>query len=373
MSDPNSNAEGEPSLTERDWAGDPLGRRLSRDQAARLSEAYAIARLLELLLVDTDVDTASCGQILEEIEKQERIALQRSQGRIEPRKRFKGHASQPLLDSRALNYLYVDEGGKSNPETVNVPTFFALGAVAIDDEEHERYCERADSIKQEFFGTTEVTFHEPELRMHKGRYYFNGNQSEQRRFDNSIERLIEEIDFTVFGVGIRKSAFRQHYAEADIDPYLPTDVYAIAIVLLLERYVDYIASTRPGRLGRVTFESQGPLEDALHQLEYARVLISGSQWLKPSSFRNWLETGLRFAPKRGSEATELADMVARSLYEWIRGGCEVNPSKWSQLSRKIYCRDDGQMGKFGIKVFPDSDILNQIHDHRREYAMGGGD
>ena len=123
----------------------------------------------------------------------------------------------------------------------------------------------------------------------------------------------------------------------------------------------------------MTFESQGPLEDALHQLEYARVLISGSQWLKPSSFRNWLETGLRFAPKRGSEATELADMVARSLYEWVRGGCKGNPSKWSLLSRKVYCRGDGQMGQFGIKVFPDNDILDQIYSHRRQYGMARGD
>ncbi len=157
------NTGGQPPPSERDLAGDPLGRRLSREQAAKLSEGYALARLLELLLSDTNVDTASCRQILVAIEKQERIALQRAQGRIEPRKRFKGHSAQPLLDSRALNNLYVDEGGKSNPETIDVPTFFALGVVAIDDEEHERYCERADEIKKEFFGTTEVTFHEPEI------------------------------------------------------------------------------------------------------------------------------------------------------------------------------------------------------------------
>ena len=371
MSGPNCSADDKPSLTEQGQMGDPLGRRLSRERASKLSEAYAIARLLELLLADSNVSTASCRQILKEVEKQERIALQRAQGRIEPRKRFKGHAAQPLLDSRAMNYLYVDEGGKSNPEPVVGPAFFALGAVAIDEEEHARYCARADEIKNEFFGTSEVTFHEPEIRTHKGRYYFGGDAVAQQEFDHRIERLIEETDFTVFGVGVRKSAFQQQFDEAELDPYLPTDVYAIAIVLLLERYVDYIASTRPERLGRVTFESQGPLEDALHQLEYARVLISGSQWLKASSFRNWLETGLRFAPKRGSEATELADMVARSLYEWIRGGCEVNPSKWSLLSRKVYCRGDGQMGKFGVKVFPDSDILDQVNDHRRKY--GGGD
>ena len=104
----------------------------------------------------------------------------------------------------------------------------------------------------------------------------------------------------MFGVGVRKTAFQKEYVETGIDPYLPTDIYAAAIVLLLERYLDYLANTRAGSIGRVTFESQGPREDAIHQMEYARVLIHGTQWVAPASFR-WLETGLRFVPKRGSE------------------------------------------------------------------------
>ena len=80
----------------------------------------------------------------------------------------------------------------------------------------------------------------------------------------------------------------------------------------------------------------------------------------------WLETGLRFVPKRGSEPTELADMVARTLYEWVRDGCEGNPDKWEALSRKIYCRGNGRMGKFGVKIFLDHDIRDKIELHRRE-------
>ena len=353
------------SMNEIHHDGDPLGRRMWRVEADKLSEGYAVARLLDVLLSDTSVNADWCKQLIQEIEKKERIARQRAYGRIEPRKRFKGHSPQPLLEGRAINNLYVDEGGKSAPEPIVGPTFFSLGAVAIDDEERDRYCKSADSIKQEFFGTTAVTFHEPDMRMHKGLYFFNGDAGKQREFDYAIGRLVEETDFKVFGVGIRKTAFREKLAGVSRDIYLPTDVYAVSIVFLLERYVDYIATTRSGRVGRVTFESQGPREDAHHQFEYARVLLSGSQWLAPSSFRNWLETGLRFVPKRGSEPTELADIVARSLYEWIRGDCEGTPVRWELLSRKIYSRGDGRMGKFGIKVFPDHDVRDQIESHRR--------
>ena len=346
--------------------GDPSGRRLWRAQANKLSEAHAMARALDILLADANIGVDLSKQLLAAIEKQEMIALQRAYGPIAPRKRFKGQKPHALLEDRPINCLYVDEAGKSTREPPSSPSFFSLGAVAIDEAECARYCERADSIKQEFFGTQNHTFHEPRIRNHNGEYYFDGDVGKQNEFDAAIDRLIDETDFMVFGVGVRKNAFQEQFADTGVDPYLPTDAYALAIVLLLERYVDYIASREPRLVGRITFESQGPREDAYHQLEYARVLMDGSQWLAPAAFRSWLETGLRFVPKRGSEPTELADMVSRDLYEWIRSDCKATPARWERLSRKVYCRGDGRMGKFGIKVFPDHDIRDRIDAHRQE-------
>lgn len=348
--------------------GDPNGRRLWRDKAVKLHEAHAIARLLNALLSDTAVGPDLCLRLLDEIERQERIALQRAYGRVEPRKRYKGQKSHPLQENRPLNCLYIDEAGKSNREPLEVPTFFSLGAVAIDEAECRKYCEKANAIKQRFFQSSEITFHEPQMRRREGLYYFAGDVAKQREFDDAIGELIDSTDFTVFGVGIRKSAFQSEFADTGADPYLPTDVYSAAIILLLERYVDYIATTKPALVGRVTFESQGPKEDALHQYGYARILLEGSQWVSGTAFRSWLETGLRFVPKRGSEPTELADLVARDIYEWIRSDCTDAPVWWDRLSRKAYCRGDGRMGKFGIKVFPDHDIRDRIEAHRLQYG-----
>ena len=353
-------------MSEHLHTGDPYGRRLWRARANKLSEAHAMARVLDILIADAEMETDLSKQLLAYIEKQEMIALQRAHGPIAPRKRFKGQKPHALLENRPVNRLYVDEAGKSTREPPSSPRFFSLGAVAIDETEFARYCERANSIKQEFFGTTNHTFHEPRMRNHNGEYYFEGDVGKQNEFDSAIDRLIDETDFTVFGVGIRKSAFQEQFVDTGVDPYLPTDAYAVAIVLLLERYVDYIAFREPRLVGRVTFESQGPREDAYHQFEYARILMEGSQWLAPAAFRSWLETGLRFVPKRGSEPTELADMVSRDLYEWIRSDCEATPVRWERLCRKIYCRDDGRMGKFGIKVFPDHDIRDRIDAHRQQ-------
>lgn len=62
--------------------GDPSGRRLWRAQANKLSEAHAVARVLDILLSDANIDADLSKQLLAEIEKQEMIALQRAIGPI---------------------------------------------------------------------------------------------------------------------------------------------------------------------------------------------------------------------------------------------------------------------------------------------------
>jgi hypothetical protein len=327
-----------------------------------------VARMLEVLVKRADCDASAVTGLIKELATRERIELDRGHGRIEPRTRFKPHVSQPLLERRRRSMLYIDENGKSAPEPLPQPSVFALGAVAMPEEAVDDYCAAADEVKLEFFGHTNIHFHEPYLRNREGIYYFGGDEQRQRQFDEAIDELIRNTEFVAFGVGIRKRAFTDEFVNTDVDPYLPTDVYALAIIMLLERYLDFLAHNEPKRLGRVTFESIGAKEDAIHQLEYARVLLDGSQWVPDSAFRSWLETGLRFTTKVGSDPMELADMLSRDLFEWVREDCNSTPKRWELLSEKVHCREDGRMGKFGIKVFPDSDIRDRVEAHRSRYG-----
>ncbi len=347
--------------------GDSEGIRPSRVRAAALGEANRLAQALLALLERANVEAGSCRDLLGQITREEQAALLRDHGRIESRKRFKFQSSQPLWEKRSINDIFLDESGRSAPQPAHSPQFFALGAVAFGTEEDKLdYIKRADEIKRRFFGTTDMTFHEPDMRRHFGAYYFAGAISRQGAFDKELASLIENSRFVVFGAGIRKEAFRRDFVETGIDPYLPTDAYALAITMLMERYVDYLATrANPRSSGRVTFESIGPKEDAQHQMDYAGLLLDGSQWVPGTAFRYWLETGLRFMPKSGSHPIELADMVSRELYEWVRDGCVTENGRWPLFSKKIYCRDDGLLGKFGVKVFPDSDIRGEILTHRQ--------
>lgn len=305
-------------------------------------------------------------KLIEDIARQERIELQRSYGRIEPRTRFKTATHRTILAERHRSVLHIDEGGKSNPEHLVPPrpTYFSLAGIALPEEKIDDYKAAADEIKLEFFKRTDITFHEPQMRERRDWFAFGNDVVRQEEFDRAIDTLLEETDFRVFGVGVRKEAFQRDFVDAGLDPYLPTDVYTLAILMLLERYVDFLSCRTTPRLAKVIFESQGTLEDAIHQLEYARALVDGSQWVAGKSFRVWLEPGLTFRPKCGSDPMEIADMFARDLFEWIRSECTDTPKRWDLFSRKIYCRGDGLMSKFGVKVFPDSDIRERIDAHR---------
>lgn len=345
-------------------------RRLARDRAARLAEAGALARALEVLLQRAGFATEGCRALAAQVVRQEQAELLRAHGRIESRRRFKHKSGHPLLETRQLSLLYVDESGSSSIDAQATKGIFAVGAIAISRESADAYRLAANNLKRDYFGDIDITFHEPFMRHRTRPFYFQGNPLRQQEFQAAVDQIVADTEFIAFGVCIRKLAFATELGAASLAPYLPTDVYSIAVALLLERYLDYLA-TQPGDMrGRVTFESQGPREDAYHQLEYARVLVDGTQWIPPTHLQHLLEPGVQFTPKRGSDPTELADMLARDIYEWVESGCTGSPGRWDLFGKKVYFRDNGLMGKFGIKIFPDSDIRDTVEAHRREVRAG---
>jgi hypothetical protein len=222
------------------------------------------------LLQRAGFPTDACLDLCKQIAEQEQSELLRSFGRIEPRNRFPNLGSHPLLVNAAVNVLSLDECGQSHARLTSGQTVFSLGGVALDEEQIGLYKREADAVKRAFFGTVDITFHEPEIRRREGLYYFRGDQHTQREFDSALGSLIGQTQFVAFGAVIRKDAFHNEFGGAGIDPCLPTDVYTLAIMLLMERYIDFLAMSGQRRRGRVVFESQGAREDALHQLECAR-------------------------------------------------------------------------------------------------------
>ena len=143
-----------------------------------------------MLLERARFNTSTCEEIIKGVADEEQIALQRSRGRIESRKRFKRSSSQPLLDHRPVNYLYLDESGQSGGDP-GPQGFFALGAISINQEDVDNYVVAADQLKRDFFDRADVTFHEPGMRRREGRWGFNGDIKRQAKFDRRLDELVQ--------------------------------------------------------------------------------------------------------------------------------------------------------------------------------------
>ena len=347
-----------------DFPGDPQGRRLARQKARYLEEAQSIGHLLAVMLRRAGANEDACQELLDDIQRSARHARHTASEPIAARKRYRLGSGHPLTAGRPENILHLDESGSSGSQPDQPESWFAIGGVAIDPVDIPVYTSRADEIKLEFFGTTDVTFHEPLMRQRKGRFYFGRDREQEAKFDQAIRSLIDQTPATYFGAGIRKA----NLTTDTLDPYLPTSAYPLAITLLLERYIDFLAHSPRHPFGRLMFESIGPREDAERQAVVVDLLLHGTQWVSDRAFRGQLHPGVHYAPKRGSDVMELADIVAREVYEWTSGGCTAEPRFWDVLSPRFYARDDFAMGKFGLKVFPDRDIRDAVEAHRTRFG-----
>ena len=132
------------------------------------------------------------------------------------------------------------------------------------------------------------------MRRGETRFDFRGDEAKREQFANAVDLLVSEAEFAAFGVGIRKRELARSSTVLSMDSHLPAEPYALALHLLLERFVDYLAY-RPDRpKASITMESQESHLDALHQQTVAETIAYGTQYVAPQGFQRFLNPGVEF-------------------------------------------------------------------------------
>jgi hypothetical protein len=149
--------------------GDPEGRRIALRRAKLLSEAARVARVLQVLTERAGESMPEIDAIERSLVRREHDHLLRGRGRLDPRDKFNRRSGHRLYEEREINLLFADESGSPGPRVIAEDDCFAIGAVAMDAGQEATYRVAADRLKLDFFGTTDLTFHEPEMRAHEGR------------------------------------------------------------------------------------------------------------------------------------------------------------------------------------------------------------
>lgn len=289
---------------------------------------------------------------------------------------------------RPVIHLFVDESGQAGDvrEFAKDNDFFTLGAIAISAEAHKRYQASAERLKRQFFKDgTNVVLHATNLRQAmerppgwKSEFTLNAGKS-WPGLVRALERLAKETEFTAFGIIIQKWVFHQEFTETGKDPFLPRETYDLALHLLLERFVSFLASANDAPIGSITLESQNSEQDARkdaqHQLSIAETIVHGTRWVSPEPLQLDIRPGVEFLRKQPSHPLELSDMLANFLYRLAQRGFDNNQlpnlrqgdNLWNIFYEKLYGEGDLRQGKFGLKVFPAGDLDDWLNDFREKW------
>lgn len=290
-------------------------------------------------------------------------------------------------DKRPSIHLFVDESGQADDvrEFDKDNDFFTLGAIAISDDAHEQYRTRAEQLKRKFFKEgPSVILHASELREamkgsaeREGKFALKAGKS-WLELVQALEELVEQTEFTSFGIIIQKWVFFQEFIGTDKDPFLPVDTYDLALHLLLERFERFVASlasTVPAPLGSITLESQNPERDARHQLSIAETIAEGTRWVSPEPLQRNIQPGAEFLRKQPSHPLELSDLLANLLYQLARDDFDKSPrlqqggstQLWQTFCDRFYQEGDLRQGKFGLKVFPTGRLDGWLDQFRAKW------
>ena len=359
---------------------------IARKRAGLLQDATDLAlRLEEVLEQANALKGTGFNTVRPYIELAAKFAMDDAAGKPHSGQETYFH-DRPSPDKRLDIRLFVDESGLADDvrRSEGSGDFFTLGAVAISDDARDQYRTRADQLKREFFKRgPDVILHASELRQamkgpvgRKGKFALNTGKS-WSELVRALEELVEQTEFTAFGIIIQKWVFYDQFITTGEDPFLPRETYDLALHLLLERFVSFLASDATAPIGSITLEFQSPEQNARHQLIIAETIAHGTRWVSPEPLQRDIRPGVEFLNKQPSHPLELSDMLANFLYQLARDGFSGNrPPRleqdgstqlWKIFCSKFYGEDNLRKGKFGLKVFPAGDLEGWLNDFREKW------
>lgn len=243
--------------------------------------------------------------------------------------------------------LFMDESGDHNLESIdkNFPAFCLAGCI-FEREYYKKVARPAvETLKQRFWGRTDVILHSSEIRKHRGAFSFLGNEVKRQEFYAAINELIATLDFTIIAVVILKKAHLDHYGDGARHPY------HLSLEFIMERYS--MLMNRKGRNseGYMIAESRGLKEDALLKNQYFNLKRFGTRFQPTlgniSSF--WMEK-----KTANIAGLQIADLVAYPIAaKVLRPDLEQKAFDVviGKLDKASASKGSGILG-YGLKIFP---------------------
>jgi hypothetical protein len=228
---------------------------------------------------------------------------------------------------------------------------FVLAGIVVPQDQYPDLARRWRQWKKATFGSGKVIFHEPDFR--EGLGPFAGTSEERARMRQALAKVITELDFAAIACVVHRSEYKTWLAGyPSPDSSLPSHPYLMTLDFLAERLVMVLDGQFKAARAQMVAESRGPKEDALLQLEFARLFIDGTSYVSAGWFRHQLEPGIIFRAKSANMGgLQLADLLARPCGEKVLNPAST-PERWPEFRAKLCQGQETKHSILGLKILP---------------------
>ena len=236
--------------------------------------------------------------------------------------------------------IFADESGDHGLISINIenPVFVLVFCIFKKSDYISIVKQVITKFKLDFWGHDLAILHNHEIRKSKSEFTFLFNEEIRLKFLAELNKVIEDIPFSIIATAIDKRHLKKYYPNAD-NPYL------IALEFCLEHSYRFMKQENQlNHLTHIVVESRGKAEDQDLELAFRRFSDQAGIQGKLYPFE------IKFASKKtNSCGLQVADLVAHPIARHV-----VRPEQSSiafEIVKKKLLEYPNYMGT-GLKCFP---------------------
>lgn len=221
-------------------------------------------------------------------------------------------------------YFYIDETWDHSLSNINEDfPYFLLCWILLSEEENKKLNEKINALKFDFFWTTEVILHSRDIRKCDKAFKILFDLKIKEQFYNRLNKVIENIDFEIISIWIKKEEYIKKYWKIAENPY------QISLSYMLERLIFCLWNN--WHTVDIIVEKRWKKEDSSLLEYYNKIYNIWTYYVKSEDFKTKI-TSFDFREKRKNDVwIQLADLCAYPIV-WHIKSKEFNPAfeviKW---------------------------------------------
>ena len=240
-------------------------------------------------------------------------------------------------------YFFIDESGDHGLKKLNqeFPLFLLCG-ILVEQLNYSKIRESFNSIKNKFWGNTNVIFHSRDIRKCQKEFVAFLDSNVKTQFYNELNRSMIQNEFTVFASAINKKEYVAAFGE------LHNNIYEQALTAVFNQIFIYLLNNHTETVINVIIEKRGKKEDRKLEEHFKLLKNLGTELFSAEHIANW-NLSIQFRDKKENiNGLQLADLTAYPIARYI-----LNPDFLNlpfQILIKKIAKNEGEL--FGLRIIP---------------------